>query len=141
MTAEDMKNDTALTFNWLRVNFPTIAAVVGVGLYVGSVQTQIQASLAGLQMEASALKTQVSSMTTVPYRVDQAEQAIREVNGRVDNLSNTIIGQMDLIRRDVNRLTTEVEVLSSRVGVLTGDIDEPKQRRLRPGPAAHDPEQ
>lgn len=141
MTAEDMKNDTALTFNWLRVNFPTIAAVVGVGLYVGSVQTQIQASLAGLQMEASALKAQVSSMTTVPYRVDQAEQAIREVNGRVDNLSNTIIGQMDLIRRDVNRLTTEVEVLSSRVGILTGDIDEPKQRRSRPGPATHDPEQ
>lgn len=141
MTAEDMKNDTALTFNWLRVNFPTIAAVVGVGLYVGSVQTQIQASLAGLQMEASALKAQVSSMTTVPYRVDQAEQAIREVNGRVDNLSNTIIGQMDLIRRDVNRLTTEVEVLSSRVGILTGDIDEPKQRRSRPGPAVHDPEQ
>lgn len=139
MTAEDMKNDTALTFNWLRVNFPTIAAVVCVGLYVGSVQTQIQASLAGLQMEASALKTQVSSMTTVPYRVDQAEQAIREVNGRVDNLSNTIIGQTDLIRRDVNRLTTEVEVLSSRVGILTGDIDEPKQRRSRPGPAS--PEQ
>lgn len=141
MMAEDMKNDTALTFNWLRVNFPTIAAVVGVGLYVGSAQTQIQASLAGLQMEASALKAQVSSMTTVPYRVDQAEQAIREVNGRVDNLSNTIIGQMDLIRRDVNRLTTEVEVLSSRVGILTGDVDEPKQRRSRPGPAAHDPEQ
>lgn len=59
----------------------------------------------------------------------------RDTNGRVDTLSNTIISQMDLIRRDVNRLTTQVEVLSSRVGLLTGDIDDPKQRRSRTGPA------
>lgn len=138
MTAEDMKNDTALTFNWLRVNFPTIATVVGVGLYIGTWQTSIQATLAGLQAETAGLKAQMQAMTTVPYRVDQAEAAIRDTNGRVDTLSNTIISQMDLIRRDVNRLTTQVEVLSSRVGLLTGDIDDPKQRRSRSGPAGND---
>lgn len=135
MTAEDMKNDTALTFNWLRVNFPTIATVVGVGLYIGTWQTSIQATLVGLQAETAGLKAQMQAMTTVPYRVDQAEAAIRDTNGRVDTLSNTIISQMDLIRRDVNRLKTQVEVLSSRVGLLTGDVDDPKQRRSRSGPA------
>lgn len=133
MTAEDMKNDTALTFNWLRVNFPTILAVVGVGLYIGTWQTQIQASLTSVQADMVAIKSQMQAMQNVPYRVDVQEQALRETNGRVDNLSNTIINQMDLIRRDVNRLTTGVEVLSSRVGMLTGDVEDPKQRRSRSG--------
>jgi hypothetical protein len=141
MTGEDVKQNATLTINWLTANVPTIAAIIGVGLYIGTWQTSIQATLTGLQADTLALKAQLHTMQVVPYRVDQAEAAIRDVNTRVDNLSNTIINQMDLIRRDVNRLTTEVEVLSSRVGILTGDIEEPKQRRSRPGPNVDAPEQ
>lgn len=134
MTGEDVKQNAQLTVNWLTANVPTILTIVGVGLYIGTWQTQIQADLSSLRTDTVALKAQLQNMQVVPYRVDQAEAAIRDTNTRVDNLSNTIINQMDLIRRDVNRLTTQVEVLSSRVGVLTGDIDDPKQRRSRPGP-------
>lgn len=135
MTEQDVKQDTALTINWLRVNLPTIAAVVGVGFYVGIWQTQIQSTLTSVQVELTHVKTQLATMQTIPYRIDVAEQALRDTNGRVDALSNTLIGQLDLVRRDVNRLTTSVEVLSSRVGILTGDIDEPIRRRSRPAPA------
>lgn len=134
MTGEDVRQNAQLTVNWLTANVPTILTIVGVGLYIGTWQTQIQADLSSLRTDTIALKAQLQNMQVVPYRVDQAEAAIRDTNTRVDNLSNTIINQMDLIRRDVNRLTTQVEVLSSRVGVLTGDIDDPKQRRSRPGP-------
>jgi outer membrane murein-binding lipoprotein Lpp len=68
------------------------------------------------------------------YRISQLENSSKELNGKIDNLSNTIIGSIDLVRRDVNRLTTQVEVLSARVGMIAGDIDEPKQRRSRPPP-------
>lgn len=135
MTGEDVKQDTTLTINWLRVNAPSLAAIAVAGFVGGNMLTGIQTSIATLSQENAAIRAQLQHMQNIPYRVDQAEAAILAANTRVDNLSNTIINQMDLIRRDVNRLTTEVEVLSSRVGILTGDIDEPKQRRSRPGPA------
>lgn len=127
-----MKQDTVLTLNWLRVNFPTIAAIALAGFYVGGKLNDVNTSLAMIDRENVVLKTQVSEFINLPYRVQQLESGLKGTNERVDALSNTLISQLDLIRRDVNRLTTQVEVLSSRVGVLTGDVDEPKQRRARP---------
>lgn len=71
---------------------------------------------------------------TAEYRISQLESGSKELNSKIDNLSNTIIGNIDLVRRDVNRLTTQVEVLSARVGMIAGEIDDPKQRRNRPPP-------
>lgn len=133
MTEPEVRQDTALTINWLRVNAPTIMAIVGVGWYIGTGYTQVSTQLDAMKTENAKVQAQLAIMQNLPYRMDLAETAMRDTNSRVDALSNTIINQMDLIRRDVNRLTTQVEVLSSRVGLLTGDVDEPKQRRTRPG--------
>lgn len=135
MSVEDMKQDATVTLNWFRMNVPTIAMIVGLGYYVGTNFSDIQRSIENLHSDSNQLKSTTADMNKVTYRVEQLENSLNKTNDRVDNLHNTLISGMDLMRRDINRLTTQVEVLSSRVGILTGDIDEPKQRRSRPGPS------
>lgn len=135
MSADEMKQDSTLTLNWFRVNLPTIITIVGFGFYVGTNLNDIQKSITSLSKENTELKATTADIGKLAYRVDQLEFGLQRANERIDSLQNTIISSMDLMRRDINRLTTQVEVLSSRVGILTGDIDEPKQRRSRPGPS------
>ena len=132
MTNEDFSRSTSQTIDWLSRHAVTIMAVVGIGAWFGTWQTQVNAQILALQETSRANVAALRDLTNVPYRLEQAEVALRDTNGRVDSLSNTLIGQLDLMRRDVNRLTTTVEVLNSRVGLLTGEIDDPKQRRSRP---------
>lgn len=132
---DDKRPDTPVTIGWLRNNFAMVAAIVGALLYMGMGYAQVLTQLEALKTENLKAQTNLSEMQNIPYRVGQNEAAIDKTNERIDALSNNIISQMDLIRRDVNRLTTTVEVLSSRVGVLTGDIDTPVQRRSRPDAA------
>lgn len=134
MPADEMKQDATVTLNWFRMNTPTIVMIVMLGVYVGTNMTGIQKSIDSLKEDSTSLKATTADMNKLIYRVEQLEVGLVNVNGRVDGLQNTLISSMDLMRRDINRLTTQVEVLSSRVGILTGDVDEPKQRRSRPGP-------
>lgn len=135
MSVNDMKQDATVTLNWFRMNVPTIVMIVGLGYYVGTNISDVQRSISHLSDASQELKMTTADMNKIIYRVEQLESGLSRSNDRVDNLHNTLISGMDLMRRDINRLTTQVEVLSSRVGILTGDIDEPKQRRSRPGPS------
>ena len=128
-----MKQDPTVTINWFRMNLPTIVMILGLGYYVGTNLNDLQKSISNLSQENSELKATTADMSKIIYRVDQLEVGLHRANERTDSLQNTLISSMDLMRRDINRLTTQVEVLSSRVGILTGDVDEPKQRRSRPG--------
>ena len=134
MAGDDMKQDTTLTINWFRMNVPTLLVVIAAATTGATWQTATEAKVAQNAKDIAAIQVKMLVMENLPYRMEQAEKASVNTNVKVDNLSNTIISQMDLIRRDVNRLTTGVEVLSARVGLLTGEIDEPKRRRVRPGP-------
>lgn len=133
-----MKQDATVTLNWFRMNIPTIVMIVMLGVYVGTNMTGIQKSIDSLKEDSASLKSTTADMNKLIYRVEQLEVGLVNANGRVDGLQNTLISSMDLMRRDINRLTTQVEVLSSRVGILTGDVDEPKQRRSRPAPTSTD---
>lgn len=130
-----MKQDATVTLNWFRINLPTIVMILGLGYYVGTNLNDLQKSIVALSKENTELKSTTADMSKLVYRVEQVETGLQRANERTDALQNTLISSMDLMRRDINRLTTQVEVLSSRVGILTGDIDEPKQRRSRPGPS------
>ena len=128
-----MKQDPTVTINWFRMNLPTIVMILGLGYYVGTNLNDLQKSISNLSQENSELKATTADMSKIIYRVDQLEVGLHRANERTDSLQNTLISSMDLMRRDINRLTTQVEVLSSRVGILTGDVEEPRQRRSRPG--------
>lgn len=137
MSADEMKSDSTVTLNWFRVNLPTVVMILGLGYYVGTNLNDLQKSVSSLSQENSELKATTADISKIAYRVDQLEFGLQRANERTDALQNTLISSMDLMRRDINRLTTQVEVLSSRVGILTGDIDEPKQRRSRPAANPH----
>ena len=129
-----MKQDTTLTINWFRMNVPTLLVVLAAATTGAAWQTATEAKVSQNSKDIATLQGKMAVMEGLPYRMEQVEKASVNTNAKVDNLSNTIINQMDLIRRDVNRLTTGVEVLSARVGLLTGEVDEPKRRRVRPVP-------
>lgn len=130
-----MQQDASVKINWFTINVPTLAMVVMAGSFITVSFNDLGRSVDSLKVDNESLKQTTSDMNNIVYRVEQLESGLRKSNDRVDNLHNTLISGMDLMRRDINRLTTQVEVLSSRVGILTGDIDEPKQRRSRPGPS------
>ena len=134
MSADEMKQDPTVTLNWFRINLPTIVMILGLGYYVGTELRDLQKSMASLKEDNVSLKSTTADMNKLTYRVDQLELGRAETNARVDGVQNTLISQIDLVRRDVNRTTTQMEVLSSRVGILIGDVDDPKQRRSRPAP-------
>lgn len=138
MSADEMKSDSTVTLNWFRVNLPTVVMILGLGYYVGTNLNDLQKNVSSLAHENTQLKESTANLNNILYRVDQLEFGLQRANERTDSLQNTLISSMDLMRRDINRLTTQVEVLSSRVGILTGDIDEPKQRRSRPGPTTNE---
>jgi hypothetical protein len=130
---EDMKTDTTLTWNVLRVNLPTIVAICGVGLYVANGLRDAEKSTAALTVSLSQIQQTIAPLNNLEYRLTRVEGYTNEAHTRIDNLSNTMINNIDLIRRDVNRLTTQVEVLSSQIGMVLGDEKNPVQRRSRPG--------
>lgn len=137
MSADEMKSDSTVTINWFRMNIPTIAMIVSVAIYITVGFNSLEKSIDTLKDDNAALKTNTADLNKLAYRVDQLEFGLQRANERTDSLQNTLISSMDLMRRDINRLTTQVEVLSSRVGILTGDIEEPKQRRSRPAANPH----
>lgn len=134
MSVNDMKQDSTVTLNWFRMNVPTITLIIGLGFYVGTNMTTLQHSINSLKYDNESLKSTTADINKIVYRVEQLEVGLHKANERTDSLQNTLLSGMDLMRRDINRLTTQFEVLSSRVGMVIGDVDEPKQRRARPAP-------
>lgn len=139
MAGDDVKQDATVTINWFRVNVPTFAMVAAAIVGGAYWQSSTDAAVAQHAKDIAALQARVAPMDNLPYRMEQVEKSVVNTNVKVDNLSNTIINQMDLIRRDVNRLTTSVEVLSSHVSLMAGDAPDPKRRRARPGPLELEP--
>lgn len=128
-------NNNSTNLNSFRVSLAGLALILGVATAGAAWQSGTDRQLAQVEKDVAALAEKLEPLDDIPYRVKKNEEASERLDGKIDNLSNAIIGQMDLMRRDVNRLTTTVEVLSSRVGMLTGDLEEPRQRRSRPSAA------
>lgn len=138
MSVDEMKQDATVTLNWFRINLPTIVMIVGLGFYVGTNMTTLQHSVDSLKTDNLELKKTTADINKITYRVEQLESGLNKANERTDSLQNTLLSGMDLMRRDINRLTTQFEVLSSRVGMVIGDVDEPKQGRSRPAAVTAD---
>lgn len=130
----EMKQDTVVTWNWFRMNVPTILAVASVGLYVNNGLLKSDERTIQLERAVERMSSIMEPLSNNSYRLDSAESSIKEAHTRIDNLSNTMINNIDLIRRDVNRQTTQIEVLASKLDIYMGiEGEAPKQRRSRPG--------
>jgi hypothetical protein len=128
-TDMEVRQDTAITWNWFRMNVPTIVTVLGAFLFVAYGIRDAANATASLKISIDKIEQAIVPLHNLEYRLTRAEDGLKDINSRVDNLSNAMINNVDLIRRDVNRLTTQVEVLSSHIL----GVEDPKQRRSRPG--------
>lgn len=121
-------------WNQIRANWPIIITIVAGGLWVNNGIEKTKDKTVDLEKSVEKLLSSFESVTHMGYRMDEAERSIKQTNTRLDNLSNTMINNVDLIRRDVNRQTTQIEVLASKLDIFMGvDSEAPKQRRSRPG--------
>jgi len=67
----------------------------------------------------AAINARMEPLANIPYRVAQTETAIRATNQRLDRRAETIVNSLDLIKKDVNVLSTRVEVLSNKIDAIT----------------------
>lgn len=132
-----MKSETTLIWQWLRINVPTLLAIGGLIWYtadnnraqlsrIEAIETsrverakEADAKFSAINSSLSALSQKVDPIGNVTYRIDRAEVQIGETNKRLDRLAETIVNSLDLIRRDVNGLSTRVEVLSQKIDSIT----------------------
>lgn len=128
------KQETALTWGMIRANIPVFLMLAGIGLYINNGLIKAEEKTVSLERAIEKIAENLEPVNHMTYRMDEAEKSIRDTNSRLDNLSNTMINNVDLIRRDVNRQTTQIEVLASKLDMFMGvEMDMPKQRRSRPG--------
>ena len=80
----EMKSDTTLTWNWFRVNVPTIVAIGGAVLFVNSWMTKVESRLEDIDkyrvarsistdQNFAAVNTKLEVLGNIPSRVAQTE--------------------------------------------------------------------
>lgn len=132
-----MKSETTVVWQWLRINVPTLLAIGGLVWYTAANNTstlaridaieksrverskEADAKFSAINSNMAALSQKVDPIGNVTYRVGVVEGQINETNKRLDRLAETILNSLDLIRRDVNGLSTRIEVLSNKVDAIT----------------------
>lgn len=129
----DMRSETSLVIQWLRVNVPTLIAIGTLIWYTAAQNTRQDERISAIEESRSQrssefsktiadLSGQVSStrttLDTLPYRVGQLETGLSDSNKRMDRISETVIQSLDAIRKDIATVSTKVEVLSSKIDTI-----------------------
>lgn len=127
--ATRMEQDKGVKVNWLTVNVPTIASIVGMGVlfmtWSTSLTTQLVQQDARLdQIEASrmarskevsdqfiAISQAIAKIPNLEYRVTMGEAAKDAANARIDRQSDAITA----LRDDIARVSTSIELLTQKI--------------------------
>lgn len=133
----EMKSDATLTMNWLRMNVPTLLAIGGLVWYTAQNDAQQEARIdaieksrqerskeadgkfAAINTSVSVLSQRVEPMTNVVYRVGVVESQVVETNKRLDRLQEVLLASIEALRKDVNTMSTRVEVLAQKIDAIT----------------------
>jgi hypothetical protein len=130
LTEDSMHQDREVNVNWLRINVPSVAAIVFTGvivsMYVQNLSNKVVTIEANNKERATLvdknldqIKGQLDPLTNLPYRVQSVEQSLISTNQRMDNYLQTLGVKIDGISDKVNGLSTKVEVLSQKIDIIT----------------------
>ncbi len=125
-----MDTDRGIHVNWLRFNVPSIvaivAAAVGVMGYISSLDNRVAKIETDSAMRSQLtdksldqVQTAIAPLNNMPYRVGILEAQALATNLRIDRFTEVITNTMELVRKDVNALSTKVEVLGTKIDALT----------------------
>jgi len=132
-----MNQDREVNVNWLRINVPSIAAIVSaaifISMYVQSLASDVRkieenrsTSRSLLDKDLDSIKQQLSLVSSAPLRLDLLEKNLAATNARMDNYLQMLGTKIDNIGDRVGGLTTKVEVLSQKIDTIT-----PQERPTR----------
>jgi len=127
---EAMPQSREVNINWLRINVPSVAAIVGTGviiaMYVQGLASKVdkieenrQARSAMIDKGFDQMQAQLQPLSNLPYRMGIVEQGLLATNQRVDQYLQTLGTKIDGVSDRVNSLSTKVEVLSQKIDALT----------------------
>lgn len=116
--------------NWLRINVPSVAAIVVTGVVVSmyvqnlankmsSVEDNTKARAVFVDKNFDQIKDQLNPLVNLPYRLTSVENSLLATNQRMDTYLQTIGAKIDGVVDRVNVMSTKVEVLSQKIDTIT----------------------
>ena len=137
-----MQQSREVNVNWLRINVPSVASIVAVGvglaLYISDLKARIESIEEYRVTRSSAtdksfdqIQKQLEPLTNLPYRVNVVEQGLLATNQRVDQYLQMLGTKIDGVGDRVNGLSTKVEVLSQKIDALTPEKRAELERAAR----------
>lgn len=127
---DNVQNSSEVSINWYRFNIPSLVTVIvtaiGMVTYVNNLDARL-AKVEEYRVTRSAvtdkkfddIQTALAPLTNMPYRVGILEQQATAINVRIDRFTEILSNTLELIRKDVNGLSTKIEVLSNKVDNLS----------------------
>lgn len=128
----DMANEQPPTRwpSWLSSNFnvPTLIAIGSIILAGANMASDFRSrqetdererAVMQAQMRAVEQRMQTYTDQNVPYRLTVVEQDVKAANSRIDRLAESVLASIDGLRKEVNGLSTRIEVLTQRVDQIT----------------------
>lgn len=146
----EVRQDRSVRLNWITINVPTIISIVTaimIGTWgwantnnrISSVEKardtrtiQTERRFDEINNSIAGLRESVTPLDNITYRVGVLEGSLSETNDRIDRLSEAILSSLDLIRRDVNGLSTRVEVLSQKIDNISEETRSRDRADLAP---------
>jgi len=146
-----MQSDATVTFNWFRVNLPTIVCIATLGLWIVNANheqknrldqmeqfrvirtKETDGNFAAVKNAVDILGAKIEPLNNLQYRTQQLEMQQLELNKRLDRIMENLTGSLEMIRKDVGSLSTKVEVLSGKIDRLR-DEPNPSPTSFRRGP-------
>lgn len=125
-----MQQSKEVNVNWLRINVPSVAAIVVTGVVVSMYVQNLATKMATVEENGKArsafvdknfdqIKDQLNPLVNLPYRMGSIENSLLATNQRMDTYLQTIGVKIDGISDRVNSLSTKVEVLSQKIDTIT----------------------
>jgi outer membrane murein-binding lipoprotein Lpp len=128
----EMPQSKEVNVNWLRINVPSIAAIVTATVVISMYVQSLSARVATVEENNKSrstlvdknfdqIKDQLNPLLNLPFRVGSVEQNLITTNQRMDSYLQTLGVKIDGISDRVNGLTTKVEVLAQKIDSITPD--------------------
>lgn len=125
-----VRQNREVDVNWLRINVPSIAAIVGaavtITIYINNLEARLDVIEQSRQQRSAisdknfdAIQQQLAPLANLPYRVGATETGLNSVNQRVDQLVQLLSTKIDSLSDRVNGLSTKVEVLAQKIDGIT----------------------
>ncbi len=114
----------------LNSNITTLLAIGGVAVTVITGWNKLDSRIEAVEQfrtqrvqmtdqNFAAINAQLAVLQNLPYRMTQAETRLDENGKRMDRFSETFLGTLDGMRKDIASLSTKVEVLSGKIDTIT----------------------